>query len=105
MTFHGIEIPQDRLAEFCRRHHIRRLSLYGSILRDDFDDQSDVDVLLDLNGRRLKFHESCQMLDELELMFGRKVDMVEKDVLSLPHVNPRRQTAITSSAQVVYATS
>jgi len=51
--YHNIEIPQERLAEFCRRNHIRRLSLFGSILRDDFRPDSDVDFLVEFEpGKR-----------------------------------------------------
>ena len=41
-----LEIPVDRLGDFCRRYHIRRLSLFGSVLREDFTDKSDIDVLV-----------------------------------------------------------
>ena len=51
MTYHGVEIPRDRIAEFCRRYRIRRLALFGSILRDDFRPESDVDVLVELAFR------------------------------------------------------
>jgi predicted nucleotidyltransferase len=44
-----IEIPHDRLVDFCRRHHIRRLALFGSVLRDDFTPDSDVDVLVEFD--------------------------------------------------------
>ena len=47
MTFHNIEIPRERLAAFCRRNHIRRLSLFGSILHGDFGPESDVDFLVE----------------------------------------------------------
>ncbi len=47
MTRARIDIPQDKIAEFCRRHRIKRLSLFGSVLRDDFSDESDVDVLVE----------------------------------------------------------
>ena len=47
MVYHGLEIPIDRLTEFCRGHRIRRLALFGSILRDDFRPDSDVDVLVE----------------------------------------------------------
>ena len=75
MRRHGIEIPKDRIAAFCRRHSIRRLSLFGSILRDDFGPQSDVDVLVEFEpGARtgLKFFA---MQDELTDILGRKVDL------------------------------
>ena len=42
-----IEVPRERIAEFCRRHHIRRLAFFGSVLRDDFTPDSDVDVLVE----------------------------------------------------------
>jgi len=44
-----IEIPHDRIVDFCRRHHIRRLALFGSVLRDDFTPDSDVDVLVEFD--------------------------------------------------------
>ncbi len=47
MTRARIEIPQAEIEEFCRRNHISRLALFGSVLRDDFTDQSDVDVLVE----------------------------------------------------------
>jgi len=75
MTRHGIEIPQDRIAEFCRRHRIRRLALFGSILREDFRPDSDVDVLVEFEpGTRvgLRFFAIERELSEL---LGRKVDL------------------------------
>jgi len=76
MTHHGIEIPQERLAEFCRRYQIRRLSLFGSILRDDFRSDSDIDFLVEFAP-----DETPSLLGiagmEIELfeMLGRKVDL------------------------------
>lgn len=75
MKHHDIEIPGDEIAEFCRRHRIRRLSLFGSILRDDFGPQSDIDVLVEfMPGARtgLRFFG---MQDELTQVLGRKVDL------------------------------
>jgi predicted nucleotidyltransferase len=92
----------DAIASFCKRHQVTSFALFGSILRDDFNETSDVDVLVDIQGRRLKFHEECQMVDELELMFGRKVDMVPAHVLADPHMNEHRRASIASSAKVVY---
>jgi Predicted nucleotidyltransferases len=105
------ELPAERrkplvdlnaIARFCKDHQIKSFALFGSILRDDFDEHSDVDVLIDLQGRRLKFHEECGMLDELEIIFGRKVDMVQTDILNSPRMNEHRKLAITSTAKVVY---
>ena len=51
-----IEIPRRAVAEFCRRHHVRRLALFGSVLRDDFTSESDVDVLVEFEpGRTVGF--------------------------------------------------
>lgn len=60
MTYHGIDIPRKDLPEFCQRHHIRRISLFGSILRDDFRPESDVDFLVEI---------------ELSELIGRKEDL------------------------------
>ena len=48
-----IEIPKDKIAEFCRRNHIRRLAFFGSVLRDDFTPESDVDVLVEFEPGRV----------------------------------------------------
>jgi len=75
MRLHGIEIPQDRLAAFCRANGIRKLALFGSILRDDFRPDSDVDVLVEfLPGVRVGL-AFITMQDELSAIFGRKVDL------------------------------
>jgi hypothetical protein len=46
MGCHGVSLPQEMIAEFCKRHHIRKLALFGSVLREDFRPDSDVDVLV-----------------------------------------------------------
>jgi predicted nucleotidyltransferase len=95
-------IDLDAIFHFCKKHHVRSLALFGSILRDDFDEKSDVDVLVDLDGHRLRFHEECRMLDELEIIFGRKVDMVQAESLASPKMNPHRRASIATTAKVVY---
>lgn len=75
MTYHGIEFAPSVIAAFCRRHHIRRLAVFGSVLRDDFRAESDVDVLVEFEpGTRvgLKFF---QIQDELSQLLGRRVDL------------------------------
>ena len=80
----NIEIPQDKLADFCRRHHIRKLSLFGSVLRDDFGPESDIDVLVEFEPEHVPgFIRLAGM--ELELaaiLGGRKVDMNTPNSLS-----------------------
>ena len=72
-----IAIPYERIADFCRRHNIEWLALFGSVIRDDFTPQSDVDVLVDFLPDKLpglKFY--WDMPNELSDMFhGRKVDL------------------------------
>jgi len=77
-----IEFPQEEIAAFCRRHRIRKLALFGSVLRDDFTPESDVDVLVEFEpGTRvgLRFFALEQELSEL---LGRKVDLNTPGFLS-----------------------
>ena len=77
-----IDIPGERIAAFCQQNHIRRLALFGSVLRDDFRPDSDVDVLVEFEpGARvgLKFFA---MQDELSEMLGRNVDLNTPGFLS-----------------------
>jgi hypothetical protein len=72
-----IDIPKEEIAAFCRRHHIRRLALFGSVLRDDFGPNSDVDVLVEFErGAQVGFFELYDMEQEFSRLVGaRKVDM------------------------------
>ena len=70
-----IEIPADRIAAFCRRNHIQRLALFGSVLRNDFTSESDVDVLVDFEPGQTPGLEFFNMQDELSEMLGRQVDL------------------------------
>ncbi|MBN1394442.1 MAG: nucleotidyltransferase family protein [Pirellulales bacterium] len=75
MTHHGLDIPTDQIAEFCRRNRIARLALFGSVLREDFDAASDVDVLVEfLPGTNvgLRFFSLERELSEI---IGRRVDL------------------------------
>ncbi|MGV0029210.1 nucleotidyltransferase family protein [Phormidesmis priestleyi] len=78
-----IAIPQDQLAEFCQRHHIRKLSLFGSVLREDFTDQSDVDFLVEFElGKVPGYLRLAGMENELSDLIGRTVDLRTPDELS-----------------------
>jgi uncharacterized protein len=71
-----IDIDKDTLADFCRRNHIRRLSLFGSVLRDDFNQDSDVDMLVEFDeGTRIGYFGLVGLEFELSEMIGRKVDL------------------------------
>ncbi|HUG91358.1 MAG TPA: nucleotidyltransferase family protein [Planctomycetaceae bacterium] len=82
MKYHDVEIPRERIAEFCRRHHIRRLALFGSILRDDFGPQSDVDVLVEFEPGHTPGLSFFGMQDELSEILGRRVDLNTPGFLS-----------------------
>ena len=72
-----IDVPSDEIADFCRRNHIRRLAFFGSLLRDDFGPDSDVDVLVEFEpGARVGLFELFDMEQELSRLLGdRKVDI------------------------------
>ena len=75
MQLNGVNFPSDLIAEFCRRHRVARLSLFGSILRDDFTPQSDLDVLVEFEPACTPGFAFFLMQDELADMFGRRVDL------------------------------
>jgi len=75
MVKKNLEIPQDKIAGFCRRHFIRRLSLYGSVLRDDFRPDSDVDVLVEFEPGHVPGWDIVSFEEELSEILGRKVDL------------------------------
>lgn len=79
-----INIPKDKIAEFCRRNRIHRLALFGSVLRDDFGPESDVDVLVEFEpDARVDFFELYDMEQEFgRLLGGRKVDLNTSKSLS-----------------------
>jgi hypothetical protein len=82
MDLHGIHIPREEIAAFCRRHRIRRLALFGSILRDDFTPQSDIDVLVEFEpGARTGF-AFFGMQEELSAILGHGVDLNTPGFLS-----------------------
>lgn len=78
-----ISVPHDHIAEFCQRHHIRKLSLFGSVLRDDFRPESDIDVLVEFEPGKTPGFAVMAMQQELsELFDGRTVDLRTPQELS-----------------------
>lgn len=85
MTVNGVSIPQALIAEFCRRHRVHRLSLFGSVLTDRFTPQSDLDVLIEFEaGATPGLIAFAGLALELEAIFGRTVDLRMPEDLS-PH--------------------
>lgn len=80
-----IDISQAKIAEFCQRHHIQKLSLFGSVLRDDFRPDSDVDVLVEFEpGKTPGYFKLVSMEMELsEMLKGRKIDLRTPNELSI----------------------
>ena len=77
-----IEVPKDRIAAFCQRHHVRKLALFGSVLREDFRSCSDVDVLVEFEPGFVPGLEFFALEQELSEMLGRKVDLNTPGFLS-----------------------
>lgn len=95
----GIPLPLDQIAEYCRRNHIRSLSLFGSILRDDFGPDSDADLLVEFEpDAQVGFLALGRMQREFSQLLRRPVDLVPKGGLK-----PKIRDAVLSTAEVVYA--
>jgi hypothetical protein len=95
-----IDIPQRRLADFCRRRRIRKLSLFGSVLRDDFGPQSDVDVLVEFEPTAVVgYFDLAEMEMELSELLGRKADIRTPAELS-PYF--RQQVLTAAETQYVH---
>lgn len=92
-------VPKTQLAEFCRRNHIRRLALFGSVLREDFGPLSDIDVLVEFEPGHVPGLRFIRLQDELSALFGgRRVDLVTPKFL-----NHRIRDEVLRSAEVQYA--
>lgn len=90
----------ESVAELCRKWRIVKLEVFGSVLRDDFRPKSDVDVMVVIKpDAHIGLFELLDMKWELEAMFKRKVDLVEKDGIR----NPYRRREILRTAKVIYA--
>jgi predicted nucleotidyltransferase len=95
----SVAVPRNQLDGFCRRNHIAKLSLFGSVLREDFGPDSDVDVLVEFDeGHAPGFFGLARMEEELSTLFGRKVDLRTPQDLSRYF-----RDEVTRSAAVQYA--
>ncbi|MDZ4657651.1 MAG: nucleotidyltransferase family protein [Bythopirellula sp.] len=98
MVAPAIAVPTEKIADFCRRNGIRKLSFFGSVLRDDFRPESDIDVLVEFQPNKVIGWKIVEIEEELSHIFdGRKVDMVNPKYL-----NHRLKDRILDSAQVQY---
>ena len=95
-----IKIPTQNLETFCKRYQVSRMALFGSVLRDDFQPDSDVDVLVQFNSdARVIFITLGKMQRELTILFQRPVELIPQDGLK-----PVIREEVLASAREVYAT-
>ena len=96
----NILIDHEKLSECCRKWRIAELALFGSVLRDDFRPDSDVDVLVTFDpSGGITFDTRVEILEDLAAIFGRQVDLVEKGTIR----NPFRRHSILTTNEVLYA--
>lgn len=97
-----VNIPQEKIREFCQRHYICKLSLFGSVLREDFTEESDVDFLVEFEpGKTPGFFKMAQMERELsEIIDGRQVDL-----RTPPELSPYFRDRVMQEAEVIYDVS
>ena len=92
-----IDIPQAEIEKFCLRNHIRRLALFGSVLREDFRPDSDVDVLVEFEPGHVPGFAFISMQDELSNLLGRRVDLNTPACLS-----PYFRKEVLDETEVLY---
>lgn len=99
-----IVVDTEKIAAFCRQHRIRRLALFGSVLRPDFRPDSDVDVLVEFEpDAQHTLFDLVRMQEELKRIIGRDVDLVSRRGIEASR-NYLRKQAILNAAEVVYGT-
>ena len=92
-----IEVPKEAIAAFCRRHHIRQLAFFGSVLRNDFTPESDVDVLVEFEPGQTPGFAFVGMQEELAEILGREVDLNTEGWMSCRFVDQ-----VLAVAEVIY---
>jgi uncharacterized protein len=104
MTITAIDLPMEKIAEFCDRWQLTEFALFGSVLRDDFRPESDIDVMVQFHSEaHPTFNSLDQMEKELKTIFQRDIDLITRQGIETSRNYLRRQE-ILSSAQVIYAT-
>jgi predicted nucleotidyltransferase len=99
MTITRIKIPQKKIAEYCQKNQIKRMAFFGSVLREDFSPESDLDILVVFEPTaKVSFITLGKMKRELSKIFNRPIDLVPQDGLK-----PAIRESVLSSAMEVYA--
>lgn len=98
----GIDVPTERVAEFCRKWKVTELALFGSVLRDDFGPNSDIDVLVSFaSDAQWGLFDEARMEEELAALLGYPVDLVSRRAVERSE-NWIRRRAILASAESLY---
>ncbi len=104
MTIIEIDLPMEKIAEFCHQWQVTEFTLFGSVLRDDFRSDSDIDIMVQFHPEaHPTFSTLDQMEAELKTIFDRDVDLITRQCIETSR-NYLRRHEILSSAQVIYAT-
>jgi len=99
----GVSIPRKKLAEFCKRWKISELAFFGSVLREDFRSNSDIDLLVSFYPRaKVGLFDLVNMETELKEIFGREIDLIERKTIEESE-NYIRRKSILSNTKVIYA--
>ncbi len=99
MVLNNINFNSDKIAFLCKKHGIRQLALFGSVLSQNFTSKSDVDVMVTFSPQcHCSYFDLLDIKAELEQLTGREVDLIEKDSIT----NPYRKKSIFDNMQVIY---
>jgi predicted nucleotidyltransferase len=100
MQIGHIIVKDQELLDIIRKYGLSEVSAFGSVLRDDFNENSDIDFLIVFeNGKEKSLFDIIDLKSDLEILVGRNVDIVEKEALK----NPYRKEEILKTAKVIYA--
>lgn len=94
-----VEIPKEKIEDFCRRWKIKEMAIFGSALREDFGPESDVDFLVTFfDQARWNLFDWVEMIEELKKITGREIDLVDRESIR----NPFRRRSILARMEVIY---
>ena len=94
-----IDIPREKIEDFCRRWKIKEMAIFGSALREDFGPESDLDLLVTFSEEaRWTLFDWAEMIEELKKMTGRDIDLVDRESIR----NPFRRRSILARMEVIY---
>lgn len=100
MKFPNYELNVDELIDLAKQFKVKQLYLFGSVLREDFNSQSDIDIMVVLDyDTEYSYFDLYDLKEKFQILLQRKVDLIEKDGL----VNPFRRYEIISTAKLIYA--